>query len=179
MSIAEAGIIHAKWCGHCKSLMPEWSKFKEGEVKGGIYKGIKAEAYEQEDDVTAIKKKGLEADSYPKFYTITKGGDVNYPDGVDRTKDGIKSWMDGLAGGVDKDTASTDTQPSEKKEGVQEEGEKEGGKKEGFFGMFGGKKKRSKRKSSKKKTSKRKTKKTKKTKKSKKSKRKTRKTGRK
>ena len=163
MSVSQAGIIHAKWCGHCKSLMPEWSKFKEAEVKGGIYKGIKTEAYEQEDDRKVIKDKGLEADSYPKFYTITKGGDVNYPDGVDRTKDGIKSWMDGLAGGGDKDTASTDTQSSEKKEG--------------FFGsMFGGKKKRSKRKSSKKKTSRRKTK---KTKKSKKSKRKTRKTGRK
>jgi len=172
MSVVEAGIIHAEWCGHCKSLMPEWSKFTENEVKGGSYKGITPKAYEEKADAGAIEKKGFEMGSFPKFYTITKGGKIDYPEGVGRTADGIKSWMDSLAAGGEKkseeDTSSTDTQPSEKAGDVE--------KKEGFWNMFGGKKKRSKRKSNKKKTSRRKTK---KSKKSKKSKRKTRRTRRK
>ena len=140
MSVVEAGIIHAEWCGHCKSLMPEWSKFMENEVKGGSYKGITPKAYEEKEDAGAIEKKGFEMSSFPKFYTITKGGEIDYPEGVGRTADGIKSWMDSLTGGDKKseeDTSSTDTQSSEKTENTE--------KKEGFWNMFGGKKKRSKR----------------------------------
>lgn len=167
--VSSAGIVHAEWCGHCKDLLPKWKDFEDKSVKGGSYNGIKVNAFEEKENANEIDRAGIKVSSFPMFWSKTTGGEVKYHDDVDRTTEGIKTWLDKIGGGDE--TSSTTTEN-------EEPAGEEGGAKEGFLSkMFGGKKKR---KSNKRKTNKRKTKKTKrKTKKSNKSKRKSRRNRRK
>lgn len=143
MPIKEAGVVHAKWCGHCKDLMPKWEEFSGENVKGGKYNGIQIHALEESTHKDLIEQKGIKVGGFPHFFSIDDKGKVESHDQVGRDKGGIKMWLDEITGGQEK---------TEKKEGFS------------IMGMFGGKKKR--------KTAK-KAKKAKKVKKAKKTKRKT------
>jgi len=125
----QAGIVHAEWCGHCKELMPKWREFEGESVKGGIYNGIQVKAFEEKEDSGSIKEAGIEVNSYPKFWSKTDKGEVKYHDEVDRSKGGIKNWLDSLSGGG---SDNVEEKIEEKKEG---------------FSLFGGSKRKSRRKS--------------------------------
>ena len=148
-STKEAGLVHAEWCGHCKSLMPTWESFKQANIKGGKYNGVPINTYEEKKDKQSIENKGIKVAGFPHFYSIDNGGKVNTHEEVARTEDGIKSWLDGITGGEEK---------TEKKEGFS------------IMGMFGGKKKKKSLKKKSKKTKKNKKSKRKSSKKSKKTK---------
>lgn len=127
MPIKEAGVVHAKWCGHCKDLMPKWEEFSQENIKGGQYNGIHVNAYEEQQNKALIEQKGIKVGGFPHFYSIDDKGKVESHNEVGRDKGGIKMWLDQITGG-------------------------ETEKKEGFMSMFGGKKKakKSKRKTAKK-----------------------------
>jgi thiol-disulfide isomerase/thioredoxin len=121
----QAGVVHAEWCGHCKDLMPKWREFEGESVKGGSYNGIQVQAFEEKQDAGSISKAGIEVKSFPKFWSKSEDGVVKYHDEVDRSKNGIKNWLDTLSGG----SGSSDEE-----------------KKEGFMGgLFGGGKRKSRR----------------------------------
>ena len=127
MPIKEAGVVHAKWCGHCKDLMPKWEEFSKEHVKGGQYNGIQINAYEEGANKDIIGQKGIKAGGFPHFYSIDDKGKVEAHNEVGRDVGGIKMWLDQIGGGE-----------TEKKEGF------------GIMSMFGGKKKRKTAKKSKK-----------------------------
>lgn len=57
------GKIYADWCGHCKSLIPEWEKMKR-QIKlnmGRVIKNVEIQFFEM-GDTEANKKKGLTVD---------------------------------------------------------------------------------------------------------------------
>ncbi len=127
MPIKEAGVVHAKWCGHCKDLMPKWEEFSQEHVKGGQYNGIQINALEEGQNKDKIEQKGIKVGGFPHFYSIDDKGKVESHNEVGRDVGGIKMWLDQLGGGE-----------TEKKEGFS------------IMNMFGGKKKRKTAKKSKK-----------------------------
>ena len=129
MPIKEAGVVHAKWCGHCKDLMPKWEDFTQEHVKGGQYNGIQINALEEGQNKDKIEQKGIKVGGFPHFYSIDDKGKVESHNEVGRDVGGIKMWLDQIGGGEEK---------TEKKEGFS------------IMGMFGGKKKRKTAKKSKK-----------------------------
>jgi thiol-disulfide isomerase/thioredoxin len=57
------GKIYADWCGHCKSLIPEWEKMKR-QIKlnmGRVIKNVQIQFFEM-GDTEVNKKKGITVD---------------------------------------------------------------------------------------------------------------------
>ena len=60
MSVKEAGLVHAEWCGHCQNLKPDWDKFTEG-LSGGKYNGVTVNTLEEKNNQKDIESKGNQA----------------------------------------------------------------------------------------------------------------------
>ena len=71
-------LFHADWCGHCKKLMPEWTKFEKA-YHGK--KGVNVVKIESDDDKSIMKLHGVSG--YPTIKYCPRGiynkdGTVDY-----------------------------------------------------------------------------------------------------
>ncbi len=94
------GRIHALWCGHCKALVPEWSKMKKelSKQRGG-YKFVSVEQSKEEphlerlnkylkidDDAKKVQIQG----GYPTIFKVSNGV-VEYYNGP-RMAENLVQW---------------------------------------------------------------------------------------
>ena len=109
------GRIHALWCGHCKSLAPEWSKMKKelSKQRGG-YKFVSIEQSKEEPHLERLNKY-LKIDDEAKkvqlqggYPTIFKAsnGEVEYYNGPRIADDLVKWAQESTKGGSHKATKS-------------------------------------------------------------------------
>lgn len=56
------GRIHAKWCGHCKTLDPKWKK-----MVGNIKNGVKNGKYRKDPDVVDMESHDISQGKLKKF----------------------------------------------------------------------------------------------------------------
>ena len=94
------GLIHANWCGHCQSLMPEWNAMKDGmnagelenlvEIEAGDASDIKEEKFKK---VNAFIDGGekLRENGYPTLFKVSHKKLYQY--GGDRTATAMKEWF--------------------------------------------------------------------------------------
>jgi thiol-disulfide isomerase/thioredoxin len=117
------GRIHALWCGHCKSLVPEWSKMKKALSKQrGGYKFVSVEQSKEEphlerlnkylkidDDAKKVQIQG----GYPTIFKASNGV-VEYYNGP-RMADNLVKWArEPMKGGSYKATKSHNKSRSNK-----------------------------------------------------------------
>ena len=102
------GKIFATWCGHCKTLDPEWKKMKESVMKNKKNNDIEFVEIESENMDNALTKLNKTfstnvqlQDGYPTIFKIEKGSKkVEYFNG-ERTAEEIMQWsMAKLKGGT-------------------------------------------------------------------------------
>ena len=150
--ITEAGVVHAKWCGHCKSMIDDWNTFADK----GQHNGILIKTYDESDNHHGSN--GIVANSFPTFYSKDASGNVNTSYSVERTFGGFEKWFNEMSGGNDemsggkkktkkkkttkstkkKTTKSTKKKTSKKKTAKKKTAKKKTTKKKNklFFGLF-------------------------------------------
>tara|TARA_B100000282_G_scaffold110553_1_gene78336 strand:- start:4153 stop:4605 length:453 start_codon:yes stop_codon:yes gene_type:complete len=147
--ITEAGVVHAQWCGHCKSMIDDWNKF----AGKGQHGGIQIKTYDESDK--KHESDGIKADGFPTFYSKDASGNVNTSHSVERTFGGFEKWFDEMSGGSDemsggkkktkkkKTTKTTKKKTSKKKTTKKKTAKKKTAKKKTtkkknklFFGLF-------------------------------------------
>lgn len=100
-TITVIGKIHANWCGHCKSLVPEWEKMKSAINSAGLekkYKFVEIESANQGPKVKYINNHHLKNSEsklslqggYPTLFKI-KDGKLSYYKGPRRAID-MTNW---------------------------------------------------------------------------------------
>lgn len=100
-SITVIGKIHANWCGHCKSLVPEWEKMKNAVNKSdlaGKYTFEEIESASQGPKIKFINNNHLKNSEtklslqggYPTLFKI-KDGKLSYYKGPRRAAD-MTNW---------------------------------------------------------------------------------------
>lgn len=86
--------LYAPWCGHCKSLAPEYEKaaeyFAENEVEGGLTL-VKIDATEEKELASKFDVSG-----FPTLKFLVNGETMDYGGG--RTKDEIVAWLNKKTG---------------------------------------------------------------------------------
>lgn len=100
------GRIHAKWCGHCKTLVPEWdnmSKNIENGVKGGKYVSPNFVDFESEEisqgklenynleNKELLGGKNVEFSGFPTLFKV-KNKRIEYYDG-ERLAEPMEKWF--------------------------------------------------------------------------------------
>ncbi len=101
------GRIHAKWCGHCKTLDPKWKKMV-GNIKNGVKNG-KYRKYPHIEDMESeniskgkLKKfnsdnkeyfggNDVKFDGFPTLFKV-EGGKIDYYGGERETND-MEKWF--------------------------------------------------------------------------------------
>ncbi len=147
--ITEAGVVHAKWCGHCKSMIGDWNKF----AYKGQHNGILIKTFDESDN--QHESSGIVANGFPTFYSKDASGNVNTSHSVERSFGGFEKWFNEMSGGNDemsggkkktkkkKTTKSTKKKTSKKKTAKKKTTKKKTAKKKTtkkknklFFGLF-------------------------------------------
>ena len=96
------GKLFATWCGHCKTLEPEWKKMKESVMKNkknSDIEFVEIESENMENGLTKLNKTFSTnvqlQDGYPTIFKIEKGSKkVEYFNG-NRTAEEIMQWSMG------------------------------------------------------------------------------------
>ena len=80
-------LIHAHWCGHCRSMMPEWNRFERE-----IPKSCKVKVAKIEDSVYSNVKHEVDlgAEGFPTIKLFNNGRLVKKYDGERTSDDMIK-----------------------------------------------------------------------------------------
>ena len=80
-------LIHAHWCGHCRSMMPEWNRFEKE-----IPKSCKVKIAKIEDSVYSTVKQDIDlgAEGFPTIKLFNKGKLVKKYGGDRTSSDMIK-----------------------------------------------------------------------------------------
>jgi thiol-disulfide isomerase/thioredoxin len=102
------GNVYANWCGHCKTLKPEWNKMKRhiNHKKGN--KNIVYVRIESNDVDTELKKieeehkVKIKVGGYPTLFRI-KNGKVDYYSGVRQAKQMAEWYLHGGDSNIDMD----------------------------------------------------------------------------
>ena len=83
-------LCHARWCGHCKKLMPEWKKVKQSNLVDSRGLPVDVVDYEADDNKEAIKKYNVQGfptilleDSATNAEPIPYNGQRNADDIID------------------------------------------------------------------------------------------------
>ena len=95
------GLVYAEWCGHCKSLKPEWEAFKSA-VKKDHNLSNKCGIFEVEDSdsmksvkLSKMNKKlkggEIQVNGFPTLFKISGGG-VEYFQGGERNAATLLEW---------------------------------------------------------------------------------------
>lgn len=94
-------LIHAKWCGHCKRLEPEWNSMKDSLDNNAnqnvIFEEIESEELDKKLPLvskTYMNGKPLEYRGFPTIGTIRNGKFEMYGGG--RTAPELLEWVRGL-----------------------------------------------------------------------------------
>ena len=80
MATVDSTLFHANWCGHCKTFMPEWEKFKKQiENQGGSHNGVNITFHEYESstvdkDPSLGKINGKDLRGYPTIRITVSSG---------------------------------------------------------------------------------------------------------
>jgi thiol-disulfide isomerase/thioredoxin len=93
------GKLYATWCGHCKTLEPEWKKMKESMMKNKKNKDIEFVEIESENMENGLSKLNNTfstnvklQEGYPTIFKIEKGSKkVEYFNG-ERNAEEIVKW---------------------------------------------------------------------------------------
>ena len=87
------GKVYADWCGHCKSLKPEWKKLKTMTPKDRV-QFIEIEESEAAKRLQFEKKtkRSLTVNGYPTIFKIHTNKPVEYYTGP-RTAQDIRQWI--------------------------------------------------------------------------------------
>jgi thiol-disulfide isomerase/thioredoxin len=85
-------MIHAPWCGHCKTLMPTWddahSKYDGTKVNGKV---VRISKYNGDEDAKGLAKK-LGVKGFPTIKCMKSDGSVDEYEG-DRSMSGIMNYI--------------------------------------------------------------------------------------
>jgi len=86
------GKVYANWCGHCKSLKPEWKALKKSIPKGRV-KFIEIEESEIEKRSKFETKMNLKLNvsGYPTIFKIGPNKTIEYYNGT-RTAYDMRKW---------------------------------------------------------------------------------------
>jgi protein disulfide-isomerase-like protein len=79
-------LYFAPWCGHCKTLKPEWEKLSNAGIKGVTISKINAD-----EDNDKVKEAGV--DGFPTIILYNKGKKTVYSGA--RTAEAISKWAAG------------------------------------------------------------------------------------
>lgn len=101
------GKLYATWCGHCKTLDPEWKKMKKSVMKNKKNKDIQfveIESENMENGLTKLNKtfstNVAVQDGYPTLFKIEKGSTkVDYFNGERNAEEMIKWSLAKMKGG--------------------------------------------------------------------------------
>lgn len=99
-NIVMVGLIHAKWCGHCQALMPNWEIMKNELINDKKFQIIEIEDGDLNKDTIInnlnenLKDKNilLKADGFPTIFKIDNGI-LEYYKGADREPTSLKTWF--------------------------------------------------------------------------------------
>jgi hypothetical protein len=95
------GLVYANWCGHCKTLKPEWEAFKSA-VKKDRKLSEKCGVFEVEDSDSMksaklakmnkrIKGGEIQVNGFPTLFKISGAG-VEYFQGGERNTSTLLEW---------------------------------------------------------------------------------------
>jgi thiol-disulfide isomerase/thioredoxin len=87
------GKVYADWCGHCKSLKPEWNKLKTMIQKDRVqFIEIEESESAKRSQFEKKTKRSLNVNGYPTIFKIHTNKPVEYYTGP-RTAQDMRQWI--------------------------------------------------------------------------------------
>jgi thiol-disulfide isomerase/thioredoxin len=98
------GLVHANWCGHCQSLMPEWDKMEHNiknnpklDTKCNVVKIESQDINNELPKYESMINEKIPVDGYPTIFLI-KNNKMEKYDG-ERSSKAIGGWVAGAING--------------------------------------------------------------------------------
>ena len=90
------GLIHAKWCGHCQMLMPEWEKMRKMMGENHDIREIEDGDQDKDQKISEINTKitgdkKLSINGFPTIFKVENGELHMYPG--ERKAEKMKDWF--------------------------------------------------------------------------------------